>query len=83
MEVRIRLQKVGNKAQKHYNYRIVAISKKTARQARHIEQLGYYDAAANPATISIDHEKLDKWIAQGAQMSDTVKSLVKKSAKAA
>lgn len=78
MEVRIRLQKVGNKAQKHYNYRIVAISRNTSRQTRHIEQIGYYDAAANPAVVSIDQEKLNKWIGQGAQMSDTVRTLVKK-----
>jgi small subunit ribosomal protein S16 len=83
MEVRIRLQRVGNKAQKHYNYRIVAVSKKTARQTRHIEQIGYYDAAANPSVVSFDQAKLDKWISQGAQMSDTVKSLVKKTLKSA
>ena len=82
MEVRIRLQKGGNKAQKHYNYRIVAISRSKSRDSRHLDLLGYYDSAKNPAVVSINHAKLEKWLKQGAQMSATVKSLVKKDKKA-
>ena len=81
MEVRIRLQKAGKSANKRYNYRIVAISRGSSRQSRHLELLGYYDASKKPAVVSINHEKLDKWLKHGAQMSDTVKSLVKKSQK--
>ena len=77
MEVRIRLQRAGKSASKRYNYRIVAISKENARDGRHLELLGYYDPAKKPAVVSIDKSKVDKWLKKGAQMSDTVKSLVK------
>ncbi len=77
MEVRIRLQKVGA-AKKRYNYRVVAISKKNKRQGHHLEILGYYDPAKKPAAVDIDKERLDKWVKNGAQMSDTVRSLLKK-----
>lgn len=77
MEVRIRLQRAGKSASKRYNYRVVAISKASARDSRHLDLLGYYDSAKKPAVVSIDKEKLNKWLKQGAQMSDTVKSLVK------
>jgi len=78
MEVKIRLQKAGKPAKKHYNYRIVVVSKKSKRDGKHLDLLGYYDAAKNPAVVSINKEKLAKWIEKGAQMSDTVRSLVKK-----
>jgi small subunit ribosomal protein S16 len=77
MEVKIRLQKAGKSASKRYNYRVVAISKENARDGRHLELLGYYDPAKKPAVVSINKEKLNKWLKQGAQMRDTVKSLVK------
>ncbi|MFT5387503.1 MAG: small subunit ribosomal protein S16 [Lysobacterales bacterium] len=78
MEVRIRLQRAGNKSTRNrYNYRIVAMSKTQARDSRHLEIIGHYDAAKKPAIVKIDQEKLDKWMANGAQMSETVKNLVK------
>ena len=79
MEVRIRLQKAGKTANKHYNYRIVAINRTAARQADNLEILGYYDPSKKPATLSINREKLNQWVNKGAVMSDTVKSLIKKS----
>jgi len=78
MEVRVRLQKAGKSAKGRYNYRIVAISRTSGRQAKHLEIIGHYDPAKKPAVISIDQDKMDKWLNRGAQMSDTVKSLVKK-----
>lgn len=78
MEVRIRLQKVGKSANKHYNYRVVAIGRNTARQGRNLEILGHYDPSRKPAVVSINKEKLEQWIKRGARMSDTVRSLVKK-----
>ena len=78
MEVKIRLQKAGKSANKRYNYRVVAISKTSARDSRHLDLLGYYDPAKKPAVVSINKQKLNKWLKQGAQMSDTVKTLVKK-----
>ena len=81
MEVRIRLQKAGRGSKKRYNYRIVVMSKKTPRESRFLDLLGYYDPARRPAALSVNHEKLEKWLKNGAQMSDTVRSLVKKSKK--
>ena len=78
MEVRLRLQRAGKSSKGRYNYRIVAIPKKTGRDSKHLEILGYYDAAKNPAVVSVDQEKIDKWLSSGAQMSETVKSIVKK-----
>ncbi len=81
MEVRIRLQKAGKSAKKRHNSRIVAISRKAPREGRVLEILGYYDPAQNPALIHVDHDKIDKWIQRGAQMTETVRSLVKKTKK--
>ena len=78
MEVKIRLQKAGKGSSKRYNYRVVAISKAKTRDGRYLELLGYYDPAKKPASLSINQTKLDKWLKQGAVMSDTVRSLVKK-----
>jgi small subunit ribosomal protein S16 len=81
MEVRIRLQKAGKVANKAYNYRIVAMSRKEGRDGRNLDILGYYDPAKKPASISLDQDKLKKWVEKGAQMSDTVRSLVSKAKK--
>ena len=81
MEVRIRLQKAGKTSNKHNNYRVVAMSGQEGRDGRHLELLGYYDPAQKPAQLSINHEKLEKWLKTGAVMSDTVKSLVKQNKK--
>jgi small subunit ribosomal protein S16 len=83
MEVRIRLQKGGKTANKRYNYRIVAIGRSMARQGRHLDILGYYDPSKNPASFSINNEKLNGWLKKGARMTDTIKSLVKKHQKSA
>jgi len=77
MEVKIRLQKAGKSARQRYNYRVVAISRSQTRDGRYLEVLGYYDPAKKPAVVSIDKEKLDKWLKKGAQMSATVRTLVK------
>ena len=82
MEVRIRLQKAGKSANKSYNYRIVALPQKEGRDGRTLDILGYYDPAKKPAAYSINTEKVNAWISKGAQMSNTVKSLMKKAKKA-
>lgn len=79
MEVRIRMQRAGKVASKRYNFRIVAISRGSARDGRTLEILGNYDPSKKPAQIFVNREKLDRWIKKGARMSDTVKSLLKKS----
>ncbi|MEI7999392.1 MAG: 30S ribosomal protein S16, partial [Candidatus Omnitrophota bacterium] len=78
MEVRIRLQKAGKAANKAYNYRIVALPRDGGRDNRALEILGYYDPAKKPATSSLNKEKINAWVAKGAQLSDTVRSLLKK-----
>lgn len=77
MEVKIRLQRAGKAANKRHNYRVVAINRTETRDGRHLDLLGYYDPAKKPAVVSIDKEKLDKWLKKGARMSATVKALVK------
>ncbi len=81
MEVRIRLQKAGKPAKGSYNFRIVAMPRANKRDGRHLEIIGHYDPAKEPAVIVVDEEKLNKWLSRGAQMSDTVKSLVRKAKK--
>ena len=83
MEVRIRLQKAGKVVKKQRSYRIVAISGTNGRQSRHLEILGHYDPARKPALLSVNHEKLEKWLKNGAKMSDTVSSLVRRAKKSA
>ena len=48
------------------------------RDGRFIEEIGYYNPMVNPADIKIDSEKAKKWVANGAQPTETVKSLLKK-----
>ena len=78
MEVRIRLQKAGKISNKRYNYRVVAMSAASSRQARHLEILGHYDPARKPAVVSLNREGIEKWVKKGAQLSNTVRSLLKK-----
>lgn len=75
MAVAIRLARRGSK--KKPFYRVVAADKRAPRDGRFIEQLGIYDPRAK--TFRIDHEAYDKWISNGAQATDTVANLVKKS----
>ena len=81
MEVKIRLQRAGQPAKGRHNYRIVAFSKSDKRDGKHLEIIGHYDPAKNPEVFSIDKEKLDKWLKNGAIMSDTIRTLVKKNDK--
>ena len=78
MEVRIRLQKAGKVANKSYNYRIVALPAKEGRDGRTLDILGYYDPTKKPASFKLDKAKVEAWVAKGAQMSNTVRSLMKK-----
>ena len=78
MEVRIRLQKAGKVSNKAYNYRVVALPAKEGRDGRTLDILGYYDPAKKPALFSLDKARIQAWVAKGAQLSDTVRSLLKK-----
>ena len=75
--VKIRLKRIG--AKKAPIYRVVVADSRYPRDGRFIEEIGYYNPITEPAEIKIDAEKAKKWIANGAQPTDTVKSLLKKS----
>lgn len=76
MAVKIRLRRMG--AKKAPFYRMVVADSRSPRDGRFIEEIGYYNPIVNPAEIKIDSEKAKKWLTNGAQPSDTVKSLFKK-----
>ncbi|MCR5636928.1 MAG: 30S ribosomal protein S16 [Clostridiales bacterium] len=76
MAVKIRLRRMG--AKKSPFYRIVVADSRYPRDGRFIEELGYYNPVADPVVVKVDAEKAKKWIANGAQPTDTVKALLKK-----
>ena len=76
MAVKIRLRRMG--AKKASFYRVVVADSRYPRDGRFIEEIGYYNPMTNPSDIKIDAEKAQKWIANGAQPTDTVKALLKK-----
>jgi small subunit ribosomal protein S16 len=76
MAVKIRLRRMGMK--KSPFYRIVVADSRFPRDGRFIEELGYYNPTVDPAELKLDAEKAKTWIANGAQPTDTVKSLLKK-----
>ena len=77
MAVKIRLRRMG--AKKAPFYRVVVADSRSPRDGRFIEEIGYYNPITEPAEIKIDADKAKKWIANGAQPTETVKSLLKKS----
>ncbi|MCM1392358.1 MAG: 30S ribosomal protein S16 [Faecalibacterium sp.] len=76
MAVKIRLRRMG--AKKAPFYRVVVADSRYPRDGRFIEEIGYFNPMTEPNDIKIDAEKAQKWIANGAQPTDTVKSLLKK-----
>ena len=74
--VKIRLRRMG--AKRAPFYRVVVADSKYPRDGRFIEEIGTYNPMTEPAEINIDAEKAAKWIANGAQPTDTVKALLKK-----
>jgi small subunit ribosomal protein S16 len=77
MAVKIRLRRMG--AKKAPFYRVIVADSRSPRNGRFIEEIGTYDPLTNPATINIDADAAKKWISNGAQPTDTVKALLKKS----
>ncbi|MDY2610101.1 MAG: 30S ribosomal protein S16 [Eubacteriales bacterium] len=76
MAVKMRLKRIG--AKKQPSYRVVIADSRSPRDGRFIEQIGFYNPLTNPVDIRIDAEKAQKWLACGAQPTETVKSLLKK-----
>ncbi len=77
MAVKIRLRRIG--AKKAPSYRIVVADERSPRDGRFVEEIGFYDPRREPVEIKVDAEKAKKWISNGAQPTDTVKALLKKS----
>ena len=77
MAVKIRLKRIGTK--KTPFYRIVVADSRYPRNGRFIEELGYYDPMKNPVELKIDQEKVQTWLKNGAQPTETVKALIAKS----
>ena len=77
MAVKIRLRRMGQK--KAPFYRVVVADSRYPRDGRFIEEIGYYNPITEPAEIKIDADKAKKWLGNGAQPTETVKALLKKS----
>jgi small subunit ribosomal protein S16 len=77
MAVKLRLKRMG--AKKAPFYRIVVADSRSPRDGRFIEEIGYYNPVTNPSQLKVDGEKALEWIKKGAQPSDTVRALLKKS----
>ena len=77
MAVKIRLRRMG--AKKAPFYRIVVADSRYPRDGRFIEEIGSYNPITDPAEIKVDADKAKQWIANGAQPTDTVKDILKKS----
>ena len=76
MSVKIRLRRTG--AKKAPFYRIVVADSRYPRDGRFIEEIGYYNPQVDPVDLKVDAEAAKKWVANGAQPTDTVKALLKK-----
>lgn len=76
MSVKIRLTRKG--AKKRPFYRIVAADSEAPRDGRFLEVVGHYNPLTDPAQITVDEEKLNKWVERGAKISETVRSLLRK-----
>ena len=75
--VKIRLRRMG--AKKAPFYRIIVADSRAPRDGAFIEELGYYNPLVDPAEIKVDNEKARYWLKNGAQPTDTVRGLLKKS----
>ena len=74
--VKIRLKRMG--AKKAPFYRVVVADSRTPRDGRALAELGVYDPTKNPIELRINTDEAKKWMANGAQATDTVRSLFKK-----
>ena len=76
MAVKIRLRRMG--AKRAPFYRVVVADSRYPRDGRFIEEIGTYNPMVDPAEVKLDSDKAKKWIANGAQPTDTVKAILKK-----
>ena len=79
--VKIRLSRAGAKKRPYYH--IIAIDERKRRDGRPLQRLGSYDPRRSEEALQIEVEAIDAWVAKGAQLSETVKSLLEKGRKSA
>ena len=79
MSVKIRLRRTG--ALNAACWRVVVADSRSPRDGRFIEEVGTYNPMVEPAEIKLDMEKIDKWVKNGAQPTDTVKTLIARTSK--
>lgn len=79
MAVHIRLRRIGKNPKKRPHFRVSVFDERRGRDSRFIEEIGFYNPLSE--AIKIDRERIDFWIKNGAQVSPTVKSLLKKESK--
>ena len=77
MAVKIRLRRMG--AKKAPFYRVIVADERSPRDGKFIDEIGYYNPLKNPAEVKIDEARAQKWLNDGAQPTETVKSILKKS----
>jgi small subunit ribosomal protein S16 len=77
----IRLRRTGTT--KKPFYRVVVADSRSWRDGKFVEIVGHYDSRSNPHKVTLNEERVAYWMSKGAQPSDTVKSLIKKTRKAA
>lgn len=75
--VKIRLTRMG--AKKAPSYRVVVADSRYPRDGRFIEEIGYFNPMSDPVEVKINAEKAKDWMSKGAQPTETVKALFKKS----
>ena len=73
MAVKIRLKRMGQK--KAPFYRIVVADSRSPRDGKFIEEIGYYNPLTEPVEFKVNEEKVNKWLANGAQPTEVVKRL--------
>ena len=76
----IRLMRMG--AKKSPSYRVVVKEKLSKRDGAYVENVGFYNPTRNPAEVRLDMERVNYWIARGAQPTDTVRNLIRQQSKA-
>jgi small subunit ribosomal protein S16 len=74
--VKLRLRRMG--AKKRPSYRIVAADSRSPRDGAFIESVGFYDPITDPATINVNLDRARHWINNGAQPTDTVRSILQR-----
>jgi small subunit ribosomal protein S16 len=74
MAVKMRLRRMG--AKKAPFYRIVVADSRSPRDGKFIEEIGYYNPLTEPVEVKVNEEKVNKWLSNGAQPTETVKRLL-------